>query len=190
MATKKKKSGQEPLYRYSPQYGFIPADSNSYPNDTNTFAQNPYNLNEQNNVPPYSYNPHYNAYGPMHQHHMMQLQTMQAQIQQMQQSMQNPQANQFSNQANALTPEKMQEIYAIIGDVAEGRAQPDKLLSLMQNVSSDFWKGLALGAGAILIYNYTPLKDMLSSLLTNFMPTNASSQDNNLDEDGFEKEEE
>ncbi len=187
MAAKKKNTQQEQLYKYSPQYGFIPADS-ANANENTAFTQNPYgqNFNEMpffGQFPPHygQFHPHYGA-NPMHQQHMMQLNAMQAQIMQMQQNMQNPQANDLSF-------EKAQELYALINDISQGKAQPEKLLPFMQNVSSEFWKGLALGVGAVLVYNYTPLKDMLSSLLGNFTQTSPHSQDDNLDEDGFEKEE-
>ncbi len=184
------------FYTYDPNFGFIPVDNTNY--------QNP-QYAEQANVPPYGQGQGYgngngygygNGYGrgfgyanPMQQNHMNQMNAMQEEINQLRSFITNngQNANNMNN-ANAFDPAKMRELYTTIDDVAQGKAQPEKLLSLLPNASSDFWKGLAIGAGAILLYNCTPLKDVLSNLLgsgfADFM-NKKEEQDENLDEDGF-----
>ncbi len=167
------------FYVYDPAYGFVPVEQNGF-SQTQTNSANIY--------PPYGQG--YGQFGayqgqfrnPMQMNHTMQMNAMQEEINQLKLSL----GQETKKVQNQITPEKMQEIYTVVDQIAKGQAGPEKLLPLMQNTSMDFWKGLALGAGAILVYNCTPLKDIINNLLgagmASFMPNNAT------DDDGFDSE--
>lgn len=129
----------------------------------------------------------------------MQAQAMQA----------NPHFQDFQAQNTAKNSEKkvideqyMSNVYNTVNDVINGQAEPTKLLNLIQGTSAEFWKGLAIGAGIILVSNYTPLKDILANMMGSNAPQeddncttcqNSESdeaefpfQNPNLDEDGFD----
>ncbi len=169
-------------YTYHPVYGYIPADNGM--NAQNSTQQSPPNYGQ-------GYGQSYGqGYGSMQMNHTMQLNAMQEEINQLKANM-GGNINNNNNKQNSITPEKMQEIYAVVDEIAKGQAGPEKLLPFMQNTSMDFWKGLAIGAGAILVYNCTPLKDIINGLfagtLSSFMPQNTNT-DNEFDDDGFDDE--
>ncbi len=187
-------------YVFDPNYGFVPASQNG--NEMNTtdvynqqYQQNaPYGQNYQQGYGQYNqgytrgYARNYGSYGnPMQMQHTMQMNAMQEEINQLRASLNGNAANQ-KNAQTSITPEKMQEIYTIVDEIAKGQAGPEKLLPLMQNTSMDFWKGLAIGAGAILVYNCTPLKDIINNILglglASFMPNKTT--DEGFDDDGFD----
>ncbi len=172
----------EVLYRFHPQYGFIPHSPNQQ------FAENQMGQS-QPGFPQYG-NPwphnaqhfHHQAmgygagqFGYGHPHLAMQAQ-VDFLTQQLQQMMQLQANNNFSGNSNNrqanLNMENMNEIYNTVDDVMNGKASPNKLFSLLQGISGDFWKGFAIGIGILLLYNYSPLKEMLASglggLLSNF----------------------
>lgn len=62
-----------------------------------------------------------------------------------------------------LSQEKIQEIYEALSEAYNGKPDPNKFMQIFQGISHDFWKGLALGSGAVLLLNCTPLKAMLGS---------------------------
>ncbi len=191
----------EQYYTYDPNYGFIPVNENAQ--NANDYGQamngpNPFSQQQGPFQTPYYGRGFGRGYGygnqafhnqyanPMQQSHINQMNAMQEQINQMQAYIM---ANgQNANMGAQLDPAKMQEIYSTFDDIAQGKAQPEKLFSLLQGTSPDFWKGLAIGAGAILLYNCTPLKDVVGNLLAGFMGKNPT--DENLDEDGFYVEDE
>lgn len=175
-------------YRFDPMYGFVPvAENNENDTEQNTetsktkTAQNPYPgygpyYGAFADVPPMPYPPyHYGMHRfgryPYCPPYMVQ-----------QQAMYGPQsfyANAGYNTENdhqtsreqqnettrqALTQEKIQEIYSAVNDAINGNPDPNKLLGILQNTNGDFWKGLAIGAGAVLLFNSTPLKAMLAGL--------------------------
>ncbi len=201
-------------YVYNPELGYVPVDFSGINqagmnfDPTNQVGSNPNYQAGYNNfqVPPNFNQPYANPYmcNPyarqnMQNSHIMQMNAMQEQINNMQAfiqaTMQNNTQNGMPNNMqngttqnnlnSMLSPEKLQEIYATIDEVASGKAGPEKLLSFMQNTSGDFIKGLAIGAGAILLYNCTPLKDMLASLvgsgLAGFMPKKDDGFDDEFD---------
>ncbi len=201
MAKKNKNAQyQNQYYSYDPMYGFVPVDGQ---NDINA-TQNPQDLNQNNTNaygPAFGYGQglgygrgfhgpfHNGPMNPMQFQHSMRMNAMQEEINQLKMAMNpNAQANK-----NTVSPEKIQEIYTVMNDISQGKAGPEKLLPYLQNTSADFYKGLALGAGAILLFNCTPLKDMLTNLLgsslanlANFMPQNADDLDDGFDDDGFD----
>ncbi len=196
-------------YTYHPYYGYIPADANMNENEQaynqDQSMQNPYYQDQyQPQYPPHfgqgyaraygrNYGGGYHAYGPMHANHMMQMQAMQEEINQLRNA-NNANTNNAKSEQASISPEKIQEIYTVVDEISQGKAGPEKLLPFMQNTSTDFWKGLAIGAGAVLLYNCTPLKDMVGNLLAasglaNFMPQsdNADYSDDGFD-DSFDEE--
>lgn len=64
-----------------------------------------------------------------------------------------------------LSQEKIQEIYEALSEAYNGNPDPNKFMQIFQGISHDFWKGLAVGSGAVLLLNCTPLKAMLGSVL-------------------------
>ncbi len=79
--------------------------------------------------------------------------------------------------------ERIDAIYNTVNDVMNGKAEPTKLFGLFQGTSSDFWKGLAIAAGAIALYNCSHLKDIVASSLAAFFGENMQNND-----DGFDNE--
>ncbi len=82
--------------------------------------------------------------------------------------------------------ERIDAIYNTVNDVMNGKAEPTKLFGLFQGTSSDFWKGLAIAAGAVALYNCSPLKDMLASTLATFFGENMQ-QDKGFDDEKTEE---
>ncbi len=205
MAKKNKNTqAQNQYYAYDPMYGYVPVDAqgnviNNPQTDTtyneapqgypNNFGQ-PYGQGYgqgygrgQGYGQGFGFHPHFN--NPMQQNHMMQMSAMQEQINQLQTALNGgTQAG-----SKAVSQEKIQEIYSVMNDISQGKAGPEQLLPLMQNTSADFWKGLALGAGAILLFNCTPLKEMLTNILGaglgSFM---GGKEESEFDDDGFDPE--
>ncbi len=173
----------EALYRFHPQYGFVPCNGN--PQFTqNAGAGQPgfyHNFSAPHN--PYHAGPHgfgggmhgmpYGAYGQPHQAMQAQVDFLTQQLMQLQQlQANNPFFQAQSNGQGNFKLEDMNKIYNTVDDVMNGKASPNKLFGLLQGISGDFWKGFAIGVGILLLYNYSPLKDMLASslggLLANF----------------------
>ncbi len=154
--------------------------------------------------PPFPHGPHYgqgfghmhggngHPYHAMHANHMAHMAFM-AQMAQAQNEQGQNNQNAQSGQGQAFDMERMNEIYNTVGDVMNGKAKPNKLLGLFQNISTDFWKGFALGAGALALYNYSPLKDLLGaglgSLLANMQNGQGFDDDLNDFDDDFGQEE-
>lgn len=175
----------EQLYHLHPEHGFIPVNSQQYTQTNNT------------NIPPFM------------GHHPYHMQQMCVQMQQLSENVANLAAlsaqqtaamiQNFSHQQNPqnqakmdFSQERIDEIYTAVNNVAEGKAAPSSLLGLLNGTTNDFWKGLAVGAGAILLYNCSPLKNIVTDVLSSM--TQTSDSDNNdftsdLDEDGFLREE-
>lgn len=101
-------------------------------------------------------------------------------------------AEQSAKTSTDFSQERMQAMYQTVNDVINGKAEPEKVLGLFQGISTDFWKGAALGAAAIALYNCTPIKDMIATSLGTLLAATGlrseNTKDDNLDEDGFEIE--
>lgn len=72
-----------------------------------------------------------------------------------------------------LSQEKIQEIYEALSEAYSGKPDPNKFMQIFQGISHDFWKGLALGSGAVLLLNCTPLKAMLGSVFGSLLSSAA-----------------
>lgn len=192
-------------YRFDPMYGFVPVAENNE-NDTEQNADIPETESVQNpypgyapyggafaDVPPMPYPPyHYGVHRfgryPYCPPYMVQQQAMYGGFygnaavnaeneRQTTGDLQNDTARQ------GLTQEKIQEIYSAVNDAINGNPDPNKLLGILQNTNGDFWKGLAIGAGAVLLFNYTPLKTMLAGLFAS-----AGNTDDNAENCGCENQ--
>lgn len=76
-----------------------------------------------------------------------------------------------------LSQEKIQEIYEALSEAYNGKPDPNKFMQIFQGISHDFWKGLALGSGAVLLLNCTPLKTMLGSVFGSLLGSAAETAD-------------
>jgi len=192
------------------------ANTNTHAN-TDTQAGFPYeNPKMEGQVPPFvPQNPYHNCYqgagyhngfhgmpygmygagqyGPYHHktEHMRQMQEYANQhaayVANMNGNFQNSNHHEHAN--HEFTQERMQEMYGTFNDIMNGKAEPAKILGLFQAVSSDFWKGAALGAAAIALYNCSPIKDMIgTSLAALLAAVGLTPQDDNHD-DGFDDDE-
>lgn len=159
------------------QIPFVHAIPHPYAYAQSPFAQQPIGVN-----PSYE----------IQQSHIIQMNAMQEQINQLQQSLQAAQAQAQASeepqvQSQTLNVEKMKEMYTVLDDVAQGKAEPEKVLSLLQNIPADFWKGLALGAGAFLLYNNTPIKAMVGSMFASFVNSKSEEgTEDSMEDSGFD----
>ncbi len=202
-STKENEINPNAMYRYDPELGYIevknnPMDQqiqNPMQNQANFAYNNPYfvpPMYQQNTqqYAPYAYCPPFmHPFGPrmmmynqMYNNQMQQAQAnenmykMQEEFAKYMNKMQEEQTKETNTQ-QGLTQEKVQEIYNVVNDAINGKPDPNKLFGILQGTSNDFWKGLAIGAGAILLFNYTPLKTMLASMLGSFGASQAEETD-------------
>lgn len=194
--TKENEMNPNAMYRYDPELGYVEVTNNQAMQTTmqNPMQNQAYFANQNNpyfvppiyqqNIPqyaPFAYCPPFGPRMMMYNNQMQQQALYQTQMQQAEEMhkmqeefakyMNKMQAEQTANTANAqqgLTQEKVQEIYNVVNDAINGNADPNKIFGILQGTSNDFWKGLAIGAGAILLFNYTPLKTMFASMLGSF----------------------
>lgn len=97
---------------------------------------------------------------------------------------QNMNNNEYANPQ--FTQERMQEMYGTFNDIMNGKAEPTKILGLFQGVSSDFWKGTALGAAAVALYTCSPLKDIIGSSLATILAAAGLVPPSENQDDGFD----
>lgn len=178
----------EQTYRFDPVYGFIPAAKTEQTEN----AQN----NTQETANPYTANPFAYAQGmpPYHYYHPYRYGSMPFMHGQFPFcppfAAQNAYAQNFTaenltssenenNEEHGLTQEKIQEIYSAVNDAINGNPNPGKLLGILQSTKGDFWKGLAVGAGAVLLFNCTPLKSMLAGLFASQFGTKEENEQDN-----------
>ncbi len=195
-STKENEINPNAMYRFNPDLGYVEMKSNQteqnqvqnpMQNQANfAYANNPYfvpPMYQQNTqYAPYAYcppfmHPHMMMYNQMYNNAMYNSEMQQAQatdpykmqeeFEKYMHKMQEEQAK-GANAQQGLTQEKMQEIYNAVNDAINGNPDPNKLFGILQGTSNDFWKGLAIGAGAVLLFNYTPLKTMFASMLGSF----------------------
>lgn len=193
-------------YRFDPVYGFVPAENNgdteenpaaqnaaAYANAYQGYG--PYQGQTPGFAVPYGA-PAYMAYPPFHAYGMHRFghypYCPPFMAQQAAYAQQNPGFAAFgplgqnadsddardnnAAQRQGLTQEKIQEIYAVVNDAINGNPDPGKLLGILQGTNGDFWKGLAIGAGAVLLFNCTPLKAMLAGLFASQAATEETEQ--------------
>ncbi len=192
----------EKLYRFHPDVGFTEvaqgAQTEGNPQATAPYG-NPY---MQGQIPPFMpHNPYHNPYHGAgyhqgyggHAEHIRQMEENARQhaayMASINGNFQNSDKNEHAK--NEFTQERIQEMYGTFNDVMNGKAEPTKILGLFQGISSDFWKGAALGAAAIAIYNCSPVKEMIGTSLATLLAAagltpQGDTCESGLDKDGFD----
>lgn len=179
----------EQTYRFDPAYGFVPAGGqNSQNGNEQEKTQNyaPYGFygspfGYAQNYAPYAYR---HAAAPFMHGPFPYCPPFISQAGYAQNYYANTASSDEEKTDHGLSQEKIQEIYSAVNDAINGNPDPGKLLGILQSTKSEFWKGLALGAGAVLLFNCTPLKTMLAGLFASQFSAAAAETKESSDAEG------
>jgi len=67
------------------------------------------------------------------------------------------------------------EVYGVVNDVMNGEADPGKILGLLQSEGGEFWKGAAVGAAAVFLFNNETVRHALAGTLGAIFPGGGNS---------------